>query len=147
MLHFHFHQEAFWLLFTFCHKGGGICMSEVLIFLPAILIPACGSSSSVFLMMYSAYKLNKQGDYIQPWCTPFPIWNQSVLCPVLTLAPDLHISFSRGRSGGLVFPSFSEFPTVYCDQLPSGELKDATDLDAGEDSWNSLGQQDQTSFS
>ena len=28
---------------------------------------------------------------------------------------DLHISFSRGRSGGLVFPSLSEFSTVYCD--------------------------------
>ena len=26
-------------------------------------------------MMYSAYKLNKQGNNIQPWCTPFPIWN------------------------------------------------------------------------
>ena len=24
-----------------------------------------------------AYKLNKQGDNIQPWHTPFPIWNQS----------------------------------------------------------------------
>ena len=30
-------------------------------------------------MMYSAQKLNKQGDNIQPWHTPFPIWNQSVL--------------------------------------------------------------------
>ena len=30
-----------------------------LIFLPAILIPACASSSPGFLMMYSAYKLNK----------------------------------------------------------------------------------------
>ena len=29
-------------------------------FLPAILIPACGSSSPAFHMMYSAYKLNKQ---------------------------------------------------------------------------------------
>ena len=28
--------------------------------------------------MYSAYKLNKQGDNIQPWHTPFPIWNQSL---------------------------------------------------------------------
>ena len=38
-------------------------------------------------MTYSAYKLNKQGDNIQPWHTPFPIWNQSVVpCPVLTLA-------------------------------------------------------------
>ena len=34
--------------------------------LPAILIPACVSSSPAFLMMYSAYKLNKQGDNIQP---------------------------------------------------------------------------------
>ena len=49
---------------------------RLLIFLPAILIPACASSSPAFLMMYSAYKLNKQGDSIQPWRTPFPIWNQ-----------------------------------------------------------------------
>ena len=34
--------------------------------------------------MYSAYKFNKQGDNIQPWCTPFPIWNQSVV-PYLVL--------------------------------------------------------------
>ena len=39
---------------------------KLLIFLLAILIPACASSSPVFLMMYSAYKLNKQGDNIQP---------------------------------------------------------------------------------
>ena len=60
---------------------------RLLIFLPAILIPACASSSLAFHMMYSAYKLNKQGDNIQPWRTPFPIWNQSVApCPVLTVA-------------------------------------------------------------
>ena len=59
----------------------------LLIFLLANLIPACGSSSPVFLMMHSAYKLNKKGDNIQPWRTPFPIWNQSVVpCPVLTVA-------------------------------------------------------------
>ena len=44
----------------------------LLISLPAILIPACASSSPAFLMMYSVYKLNKQGDDIQPWCIPFP---------------------------------------------------------------------------
>ena len=33
---------------------------------PVILISACASSSPAFLMMYSAYKLNKQGDNIQP---------------------------------------------------------------------------------
>ena len=59
----------------------------LLIFLLAILILACASSSPAFRMMYSAYKLNKQGDNIQPWCTPFPIWNQSVVPhPLLTVA-------------------------------------------------------------
>ena len=52
-----------------------------------ILIPACASSRPAFLMMYSALKLNKQGDNIQPWRTPLPIWNQFVApCPVLTVA-------------------------------------------------------------
>ena len=37
---------------------------RLLIFLLAILIPACDSPSPAFLMMYSAYKLNKQGDNI-----------------------------------------------------------------------------------
>ena len=70
---------------TFTHMPSAYLW--LLIFLPAILIPACVYSSPAFLMMYSAYKLNKQGDNIQPWCTPFPIWNQSVVpCPVLTVA-------------------------------------------------------------
>ena len=64
---------------------------KLLIFLPAVLIPACASSSP------SAYKLNKQNDNIQPCCTPFPILNQSVVpCQVLLL-PDLHTSFSGDR--------------------------------------------------
>ena len=40
---------------------------RLLIFLLAMLIPSCVSSSPAFRMMYSAYKLNKQGDNIQPW--------------------------------------------------------------------------------
>ena len=60
-------------------RVGSSAYLRLLIFLPAILIPAYASSSPAFLMMYSAYKLNKQGDNIQPWCTPFP-------CPVLTVA-------------------------------------------------------------
>ena len=67
---------------------------RLLIFLPKILIPACASSSPAFLMMYSACKLNKQGDSIQPWHTPFLIWNQSVVpCPVLTHADLLILLF------------------------------------------------------
>ena len=66
---------------------GSSAYLRLLIFLLAILLPACASSSPAFHMMYSAYKLNKQDDNIQPWHTPFPIWNQSVVpCTVLTVA-------------------------------------------------------------
>ena len=57
---------------------------RLLIFLLAIFIPAWDSSSPTFYLMYS---VNKQGDKIQLWCTPFPIWNQSIIpCPVLAVA-------------------------------------------------------------
>ena len=60
---------------------------RLLIFLLAVLIPACDSFGWFLHVMYSAYKLNKEGDSIQPWLTAFPIWNQSVVpCPVLTVA-------------------------------------------------------------
>ena len=59
---------------------------SLLIFTSAILIPACASSSLAFHMMYSAYKLNKQGD--------------------------LHIGYTGGRYDSLVFPSLEEFSTV-----------------------------------
>ena len=60
---------------------------RLLIFLPAILFLACAPSILAFHMMCSAYKLNKQGDNIQPWRPPFPIWNQSIVsCLVLTVA-------------------------------------------------------------
>ena len=76
--------------FTFIKRLKRVVSSaylRLLIFLPAIFIPACASFSPAFQMMYSAYKLNQQGDNIKPWQTPFPIWNQSVVpCPVLTVA-------------------------------------------------------------
>ena len=72
---------------------------RLLIFLPAILIPACVSSSPAFHIMYSAYKLNKQGDNIQPWRTPFPIWIQSVVpCPVLTGGADPEINGAEQKT-------------------------------------------------
>ena len=59
---------------------------RLLLFLPTILMPDCASSSPAFFKMYSAYKLNKQGDNIQPWCAPLPDWNQSVVpCLFLTV--------------------------------------------------------------
>ena len=48
-----------------------VVSSALLILLPAILIPAYESSSSVFHMMYS--KLKKLGDTTHPWHTSFPV--------------------------------------------------------------------------
>ena len=63
----HFHQEAFLFFFTFCHKGGVICISEVIGISPGNLVSSlCFIQFSIFLM-YSACKLNKQGNNIQPW--------------------------------------------------------------------------------
>ena len=71
-------------------------------------------------MIYSEYKLNKQGDNIQPWRTPFPIWNQSVVpCPVLTVASWSAYRFSQ-EAGQVVwysylsqnFPQFTVIHTV-----------------------------------
>ena len=87
---------------------------RLLIFLPEILIPAYDSPSPAFPMRYSACKLNKQGDNIQPWHTPFPIWNCCSMSGS-NLLLNLHTDFSRGRWGGLAFPSVSEFSTVSCD--------------------------------
>ena len=57
---------------------------RLLLFLLAILIPGGASSSLAF---WSTCQWNKEGDNIQPWCTPFPILNQSVVpCLVLTVA-------------------------------------------------------------
>ena len=59
---------------------------RLFIFLPAIMIPACASSSLAFCRMCSTYKLNNQSDNIQSWHTPFPIWTQSIVpFPVLTV--------------------------------------------------------------
>ena len=64
-------------------------------------------------MMYSAYKLNKQGDNIQLWCTSFPVLIQSFLyLRFYLLLLDLHTYFSGARSGGLVVPFLSEFSSL-----------------------------------
>ena len=69
-------KQAFWLssftfikrLFSFSLLSAIRMVSSaylrLLIFLLAILIPACTSSSLAFHMMYSAYELNKQDDNI-----------------------------------------------------------------------------------
>ena len=61
-------------------------MSEVIDISPAHFDSSLSFIQPHIHMMYSAYKLNKQGDNIQPWCTHFPIWNQSIV-PCLILTP------------------------------------------------------------
>ena len=76
------------IFFTFCHKGGITCISEFTDISPSNLdCSLCFFQPSNSPISFSAYTLNKQGDNIQHWCTPFPIWNQSVVpCPVLIVA-------------------------------------------------------------
>ena len=95
---------------------------RLLIFLPAVLIPACASFSPAFLMMYSAFKLNKQGDNVQSWCTPCPIWNQSIVpCPVLTAASWPAYRFLRRQVGWsgipISFKNFLQFVVIYITSL------------------------------
>ena len=94
---------------------------RLLIFFPAILIPACESSSLAFLMMYSVYKLNKKGGNIQPWCISFPIWNQSVAsCPVPTVAPWPAYRFLRRQakwSGIPILLRIFQFIVIYIHSL------------------------------
>ena len=69
------------LAFEWCH----LHILRLLIFVQAVLIPVGASSSPAFHMMPSAYKLDKQGDNMQPWCTSFPIFDKFYVCCFLTL--------------------------------------------------------------
>ena len=82
-------------------------------YLLAILIPACDLSILAFCMMYSVYKLNKQGNNIQPWCTPFPSLSQSFIpCPVLSVASwPAYCNLRRQvRWSGIPNNNFKNFP-------------------------------------
>ena len=117
-----------------------------LIFLPAILIPACASSSPPFLMMYSTYKLNKQGDNIQPWHTPFPIWNQSVVPhPVLTVPSWLAYRFLTRQVRWSGIPvSFRIFQFIVIRTVKGFGIVNKAEIDVFLElscSWQSLGLQ------
>ena len=87
---------------------------RLLIFLPAILIPACASSSPAFFLMYSACELNKQYtalvysfSYLESVCCSMSGSN----CCFLTC-----IQISQ-EAGQVVWYSylFQHFPQFYCD--------------------------------
>ena len=89
---------------------------RLLIFQPTILIPACASCSPAFHMIYSAYKLNKQGHNIQLWHTPFPIWNRPLVPgTVLTIAYWSAYRFLNRQLRWSGIPISFRISTVYCD--------------------------------
>ena len=86
---------------------------RLLIFLLAVLILTCDLSTLAFCIVYSPLKLNKQGDNIQPWCTPFTFWNQSTVpCLVLTIASWPIYRFLGRDVRWSVILLFQNFPQV-----------------------------------
>src|SRR5574337_175583 len=86
---------------------------RLLIFLPEILISACASSSPAFCMMFSAYKLNKQGKNIQysipnlePVCCSMPSSN----CCFLTC---IQVSQEAGKMVWYLFKNFPHFFMIH----------------------------------
>ena len=77
--------------------------------------------------MYSAYKLNKQSENIQPWCTPFLIWYPD--CWFLTCIQILQ------EAGKVVwyFHLFKNF-AVYCDLYKTFSVVNEEDVDVFLDS-------------
>ena len=81
-------SRGFLVPLCFCHKSDVICIYEVINISPSNLDPRlCFIQHSISHDVLSIFKLNKQGDSIQPWCTPFPLWHQYVVpCSVLIVA-------------------------------------------------------------
>ena len=103
-----------------CHQLPNVNALKIFCFWPH-LYPHhhCGSAHNQD-RHHSACKLNKQDDNIQPWCTPFLIWDQSgVPCPVLTVPSWPAYRFFRRqirRSGIPIslknFPQFVVIQTI-----------------------------------
>ena len=91
-----------------------ICVFEVIDISPGNLDSSLCFIQLAFCMIYSAYKLNKLGDNIQPWHTSFPIWNQSVLGLILSIASWPTYRFLRRQVRWYGIPIFKNFP-VCCD--------------------------------
>ena len=101
---------------------------RLLIFLLAILIPALASSSPGFLMMYSASKLNKQGDnmylmysfpYLEPVCCSMS--NSSccfLICIQISQEAGQESSRKTSISALLTMPKpFTVWITINCGQF------------------------------
>ena len=90
---------------------------RLLMFLLPILIPAYNSSTLAFLIMYSTYRLNKQGDSRQPCCYSFlslePIRSsiQGSNCSFLTR---IQVSQETGKMVSYLVPWLGIKPGAPC---------------------------------
>ena len=107
-----FQASFFTLLFSSYSVSASRVVSSaylrLLVSLSAILIPVCDSSSLLFHMMYSACKLNKQGDNIHP-CPSF----ESVSCSMFSSSCCFltHIQVSQEISNVVLYSHlFKNFP-------------------------------------
>jgi len=121
---------------------------RLLIFLLAVLIPACVSSSPAFLMMYSAYKLSKQGDSIQPWWTPRFLLGRKVMTNLDSIfkSRDITLPTKVRLVKAMLFPVVMYGCEIGLWRRLSAEELMLLNCGVGEDSWESLGLQgDRTS--
>ena len=83
-----------------------------LIFLPAVLVPACNSSSLAFHVVYSAYKLNKQGDNIYSLDIPVCCSMSGSNCCFLTC---IQVSQEAGKvvRYSVSFKNFPQFVVIH----------------------------------
>ena len=84
-----------WSLLKFMYTESVMLSNHLFLCHSLLLLPSIFPSARIFSNelarhishVCSAYKLNKQGDNIQPWCTSFPILNQPIVpCPALTVS-------------------------------------------------------------
>ena len=89
---------------------------RIVIFLPAILIPACASSSLAFCNVLCTL-LNKKADNTQPWHTTIPVCNQFVVHDwfyLLTSWPAYRFLMKQVRWSGLpISKNFPQFVVTY----------------------------------
>ena len=102
---FHLHQEALWFLFTFCHWSVSSTYPRMLIFLLAVLIPACDSSSPALRMTYSAQAhvgvlfpvLSSVSS--ESFLSGFLLWSLSLISEALLQMPGVYWLSSTVMSG------------------------------------------------
>ena len=90
--------------------------------------------------MYSTHKLNKHDDNIYPWCTPFPILNQSIVtCLVLPVAswPAYRFLRSQVRWSGIPI-SLKIFQLVVIYTVKGFSIVNETKVDFFFNSLNSM---------